>query len=102
MAAKKELQVSAVENGTVIDHIPANKLFDVINILGIQSSENTVTFGYNLNSAKLGKKAIIKILTMAMIKTRIIAIRIAITNLRAMKVIKKVIMMINFLKRPPF
>ena len=61
MAAKKELQVSAVENGTVIDHIPANKLFDVINILGIQSSENTVTFGYNLNSAKLGKKAIIKI-----------------------------------------
>ena len=61
MAAKKEFQVSAVENGTVIDHIPANKLFDVINILGIQSSENTVTFGYNLNSAKLGKKAIIKI-----------------------------------------
>ncbi len=61
MTAKKELQVSAVENGTVIDHIPANKLFDVINILGIQNSENTVTFGYNLNSGKLGKKAIIKI-----------------------------------------
>lgn len=30
MAAKKELQVSAVENGTVIDHIPADKLFDVL------------------------------------------------------------------------
>ena len=28
--AKKELQVSAIENGTVIDHIPADKLFDVI------------------------------------------------------------------------
>ena len=25
--AKKELQVSAIENGTVIDHIPAGKLF---------------------------------------------------------------------------
>jgi len=61
MAAKKELQVSAVENGTVIDHIPADKLFDVINILGIQQSENTVTFGYNFSSRKLGKKAIIKI-----------------------------------------
>ena len=61
MAAKKELQVSAVENGTVIDHIPADKLFDVINVLGIQSLENTVTFGYNLVSSKLGKKAIIKI-----------------------------------------
>ena len=54
MAAKKELQVSAVENGTVIDHIPAEKLFDVINVLGIQNLENTVTFGYNLISSKLG------------------------------------------------
>ena len=51
MAAKKELQVSAVENGTVIDHIPAEKLFDVINVLGIQNLENTVTFGYNLISS---------------------------------------------------
>jgi aspartate carbamoyltransferase regulatory subunit len=61
MTAKKELQVSAVENGTVIDHIPARKLFDVINVLGIGSCENTITFGYNLASNKLGKKAIIKI-----------------------------------------
>lgn len=61
MAAKKELQVSAVENGTVIDHIPADKLFDVINVLGIQGLENTVTFGYNLVSSKLERKAIIKI-----------------------------------------
>lgn len=61
MAAKKELQVSAVENGTVIDHIPADKLFDVINVLGIQDCKSTMTFGYNLNSNKLGKKSIIKI-----------------------------------------
>jgi aspartate carbamoyltransferase regulatory subunit len=61
MAAKKELQVSAVENGTVIDHIPARKLFDVINLLGIASCDNTITFGNNLASNKLGKKAIIKI-----------------------------------------
>jgi aspartate carbamoyltransferase regulatory subunit len=61
MVAKKELQVSAVENGTVIDHIPAQKLFDVINVLGIAACDNTITFGYNLASNKLGKKAIIKI-----------------------------------------
>ena len=54
MAAKKELQVSAVENGTVIDHIPAEKLFDVINVLGIQNLEYTVSFGYNLICSKLG------------------------------------------------
>lgn len=59
--AKKELQVNAVENGTVIDHIPSRKLFDVINVLGIESSTNTVTFGYNLHSNKLGEKSIIKI-----------------------------------------
>ena len=58
---KKELQVSAIENGTVIDHIPADKLFDVINVLGISRMENAMTFGTNLRSSKLGKKAIIKI-----------------------------------------
>lgn len=58
---KKELQVSAIENGTVIDHIPANKLFDVINVLGISQMGNAMTFGANLRSSKLGKKAIIKI-----------------------------------------
>lgn len=59
--AKKELQVSAIENGTVIDHIPAEKLFAVINVLGIAQMENAMTFGANLRSSKLGKKAIIKI-----------------------------------------
>ena len=59
--AKKELQVSAIENGTVIDHIPADKLFDVINVLGITVMDNAMTFGANLKSSKLGKKAIIKI-----------------------------------------
>ena len=50
MAAKKELQVSAVENGTVIDHIPAEKLFDVINVLGIQNLENT---GFKVETATI-------------------------------------------------
>ena len=59
--AKKELQVSAIENGTVIDHIPADKLFDVINVLGITGMDNAMTFGSNLKSSKLRKKAIIKI-----------------------------------------
>ena len=59
--SKKELQVSAIENGTVIDHIPADKLFSVINVLGLSSLDNPITFGTNLKSTKLGKKAIIKI-----------------------------------------
>ncbi|MFW5493194.1 MAG: aspartate carbamoyltransferase regulatory subunit, partial [Prevotella sp.] len=31
--AKKELLVTAIENGTVIDHIPADKTDDVANLL---------------------------------------------------------------------
>ena len=31
---KKEMQVSAIENGTVIDHIPAEKTYEVVDLLG--------------------------------------------------------------------
>lgn len=57
----KKLKVSAIENGTVLDHIPANQLFKVINILNLTDCKNQVTFGTNLESKLLGKKAIIKI-----------------------------------------
>ncbi len=61
MNTKKELQVSAIENGTVIDHIPAEHLFQVITILGLDKYTHAITFGNNLESRKLGKKAIIKV-----------------------------------------
>lgn len=57
----KELRVSAIKNGTAIDHIPADSLFNVINILGLDKIDNTITFGTNLDSQTQGKKAIIKI-----------------------------------------
>ncbi len=61
MPIQKHLQVSAIENGTVIDHIPTESLFDVINILGLDHIQHQITFGANLDSRKLGKKAIIKV-----------------------------------------
>jgi aspartate carbamoyltransferase regulatory subunit len=57
----KFLEVNAIENGTVIDHIPANNLFKVISILNLHDAENLITFGTNFISKKLGKKAIIKL-----------------------------------------
>jgi len=57
----KELKVAALKNGTVIDHIPPEKLFKVISILHLENIPNQVTFGQNLDSGKLGKKAIIKV-----------------------------------------
>lgn len=61
MAEKKELQVAALENGTVIDHIPSEKLFTVVSLLGLQEMSNNITIGFNLASKKLGKKGIIKV-----------------------------------------
>ncbi|NLI35717.1 MAG: aspartate carbamoyltransferase regulatory subunit [Bacteroidales bacterium] len=58
---KRELQVAAIENGTVIDHIPADKLFSVVSLLGLQQMSNKITIGFNFDSKKLGKKGLIKI-----------------------------------------
>jgi aspartate carbamoyltransferase regulatory subunit len=57
----KKLQVSAIKDGTVIDHIPASGLFKVIKILGLDKIEKQITFGTNLESKRLGLKAIIKL-----------------------------------------
>ncbi len=55
------LEVSAIEKGTVIDHIPSHNLFSVMKILGVRYMENRITFGSNLISKKIGLKAMIKI-----------------------------------------
>ena len=61
MENKKKLKVSAIENGTVIDHIPANNLFKVIKILELDKLGSQITFGTNLMSDRYGKKAIVKL-----------------------------------------
>lgn len=58
---RKELKVSAIRNGTVIDHIPSDKSFEVINILNLRTTTNQIYFGTGLESSKFGKKGIIKI-----------------------------------------
>jgi aspartate carbamoyltransferase regulatory subunit len=57
----KQLVVSAIENGTVIDHIPTQSVFQVINILNLNNTDNQLLFGTNLDSSKYGKKGIIKV-----------------------------------------
>lgn len=53
---KQALQVAALKNGTVIDHIPSDKLFTVVALLGLQDSDSNITIGNNFESKKLGKK----------------------------------------------
>jgi len=58
---RKELKVSAIRNGTVIDHIPSDRSFQVIKILNLENSNNQIYFGTALESKKFKKKGIIKI-----------------------------------------
>jgi aspartate carbamoyltransferase regulatory subunit len=57
----KQLSVSAIKEGTVIDHIPSGSLFKVISILGLDKLNTLVTFGNSFESKQLGKKGIIKV-----------------------------------------
>ncbi|MCK5823539.1 MAG: aspartate carbamoyltransferase regulatory subunit [Bacteroidales bacterium] len=61
MTDKRILSVTAIKDGTVIDHIPAKSLFKVISILELDTLNTQMTFGTNFNSKKLGRKALIKI-----------------------------------------
>ncbi|MCK5137050.1 MAG: aspartate carbamoyltransferase regulatory subunit [Bacteroidales bacterium] len=57
----KQLSVSAIREGTVIDHIPASVLFKVVSILNLDKLDTMITIGNSLGSKKLGKKGIIKL-----------------------------------------
>jgi aspartate carbamoyltransferase regulatory subunit len=57
----KRLSVSAIKEGTVIDHIPATALFKVVSLLNLDHLDTMITIGNSLGSKKLGKKGIIKL-----------------------------------------
>ena len=59
--SRKELVVSALENGTVLDHIPAENVYRALDLLNLKGIENQITIGINLNSKAQGRKGIIKI-----------------------------------------
>ena len=58
---REELLVAAIQNGTVIDHIPPAKIFEVVNLLHLENVRTSIMVGINLKSHKMGQKSIIKI-----------------------------------------
>ncbi len=58
---RKELVVSALENGTVLDHIPAENVYKALDLLNLKGIGNQITIGINLTSKVQGRKGIIKI-----------------------------------------
>ena len=61
MTAKKQLQVEAINTGTVIDHIPAGQGVKILKELQLLNSTLRITVGFNLPSKALGLKDIIKV-----------------------------------------
>jgi len=61
MSKSNKLQVEAIKNGTVIDHIPANAGFKILKLFALDSTEHRVTIGLNLPSSAQNTKDIIKI-----------------------------------------
>ncbi len=58
-AKKTVRQVSAIEHGTVIDHLPSHRTLTIVKILS--ELEDLVTIGINLESKESGKKGVVKI-----------------------------------------
>lgn len=57
----EEMPVASICNGTVIDHIPSDKLFKVAALLHLDEMQSPITIGNNFPSKILGSKGIIKI-----------------------------------------
>lgn len=58
---KRELSISAIDEGTVIDHIPADATFKVVEILNLEEQNGVVSIATNLSSKRIGKKGIVKV-----------------------------------------
>ena len=57
----KTLSVSAIKNGTVIDHIPSGQALTIVRLLMLLNKNHRVTLGLNLLSPSMGLKDLIKV-----------------------------------------
>ena len=55
------IPIPAIEEGTVIDHLPSRETLKVMKLLNPQEFEHPITVALNLDSKKLGKKGVIKV-----------------------------------------
>jgi aspartate carbamoyltransferase regulatory subunit len=91
--AEALIKVSALREGTVIDHLVSGTALKVLSVLGM-TFEGAVTIGLNLDSRKAGRKDIIKIerreLTPAEVaRIALISPRATFSIIRDFKVVRK-------------
>jgi len=90
----KTLLVSAIKNGTVIDHIYSGQALKIVRILNLPDHKKTVTIGLNLRSKSKKTKDIIKVEDLELTaeevnRVSILAPQATINIIRNYKVIKK-------------
>jgi len=75
------LSVSAIKEGTVIDHVAVGNALKIISLLKLADNEACVTVGLNLKSQSMGLKDLIKVENLTLTPTH--AAQIAIFSPRA-------------------
>jgi aspartate carbamoyltransferase regulatory subunit len=74
--AVRELKITPIKNGTVIDHIGNGLALEVLRIIGVQNldRDSTVSIVLHVRSAKLGWKDIVKVENMELSARKVNAI----------------------------
>lgn len=79
---KEQMMVAALENGSVIDHIPTDKLFTIVQLLELDTFTNEVLIANNLNSKVMNKKGLIKISNKFFTEAEISKLAVVCPNIR--------------------
>ncbi len=72
----RELKITPIKNGTVIDHISNGLALDVLRIVGVQTldKDSTVSVALHVRSGKIGWKDIVKVENMELSARKVNAI----------------------------
>jgi len=72
----RELKITPIKNGTVIDHIGNGMALEVLRIIGVQTldKDSTVSVAIHVRSGKLGWKDIVKVENMELSPRKVNAI----------------------------
>ncbi len=76
MAMVRELRITPIRNGTVIDHIANGLALDVLRIIGVRDldKDSTVSIALHVRSGKIGWKDIVKVENMELSPRKVNAI----------------------------
>lgn len=57
----QQMKLGKIKEGTVLDHIPPELCFKIVNLLNLEQHGRVISAATNLTSTKMGKKGMIKI-----------------------------------------